>query len=178
MAIETLPYALTTTAEMKRLWGATGFNLRASDQPFPGGPLTTEETAAVQDCIDEASDECFARIGMWHDINVEATSNNLWLRRRATTIACHFLSERRGNPANFTDKYERALADLDKVMSGGLVIPRLPFKADLAPGMSNISIDDRFVVKKIRVAEQTSTGGPQPNRDRDRRYLYYDDWVW
>ncbi len=178
MPVETLPYALTSLAEMRRLYGRDAVQMRASDIPSPTGPLTSDEVAAIQDCIDEASDECFARIGMWHDISDEATSNNLWLRRRATSIACYLLSMRRANPGQFTEKYERALADMDRVQRGELVIPRLPFKADLAPGMSNVSIDDRYVVRKVRVAEQISTGGSQPNRDSDRRYMYNDSFIW
>ena len=178
MAVETLPYALSSLGEMRRLFGRDAIDLRASDIIPPVGPLNTAELLNVQDAIDEASDECFMRIQGWYDINSERTSNNLWLRRRGTTGACFYLSERRGNPANFQARWDRAVEELDKVLSGELWIPRLPLKADLAPGMSNVSIDDRFVIRKVRVEEQISTGGPQPNRDSDRRYFYYDTFTW
>ena len=98
------------------------------------------------------------------------------VRYWTTLVACHLLSERRGNPAQFATRYERILDMLQQIYLGIRQVPGLPLKAELAPAMSNLRIDDRFAVHKIRVVPQISVGRSYPGQQIDPSYLWEMYW--
>jgi len=123
----------------------------------------------VQDCIDEATDTINQYAMEWYEES--RLVNSLWVRRRATVIACWLLSQRRGNPGQFEERVSQITLELEKVLKGDLRIPRLPMRADFTPGVSNYRVDDRYLVRKTRVEPQISTGGRGSKQDIDRRHL-------
>ena len=151
MAVETLAYRYTSRAEMQRVLGASGIDLRSDDL---GG---SEDSTMIDEVTGEATEMINFYAGLNYDEKDLETS--FIVRRWATWIACYLLSQRRGNPSLFSDKYEETIALLEEVYKFNRIIPRLPTREDLTPAMSNVHIDDRFRTHKIRVHPTISTGG-------------------
>lgn len=177
MAIETLTSTYTSQNEMERLLSADGVSLRADDDgdginesnANPGGAIVT----VIQDAIDDATEKIDEYLA---DIYYEsAMAESLWIRRRAAVLGCYALSMRRGNPPLFAGKVVEIIADLEAIRLGKRRVPRLATREDFTPGISQPRVDDRFMIRKIRIDEQISTGG-RPNR-RDRAVTYYSNEV-
>lgn len=160
MPTETLSYTYTTQAEIERLFSAVGA-LRRADDDADG----VAETSVWNDVIYEATDEVNLYLERWYE--PEDMANNLWIRRQASWIGAHHLSQRRGNPAIFQDAYDRATNLLEKVFMGQMQVPRLPQRSDLTPSMSNLAVDLSYVRKRIRVQQTISTGGTSSRQDQE-----------
>ena len=170
MSTETLTYVYTSRTEIARLFSETAVQLREDDDDDG-----TAESGVIQDCVDEATDTINLYCFDWYE--AAAMSENLTVRRWATLIGCYLLSQRRGNPAQFKDRYEELIARLERIQTGELHVPRLATKKDFTPGVSNYSINDRFRIKKVRVEQQISTGGRHATQDIDRRQ-YGDEQIY
>jgi len=167
MAVETLAYRYTSRAEMQRVLGASGIDLRSDDL---GG---SEDSSMIDEVTGEATEMINFYAGLNYDEKDLETS--FIVRRWATWIACYLLSQRRGNPALFSDKYEETIALLEEVYKFNRIIPRLPTREDLTPAMSNLHIDDRFRTHKIRVHPTISTGGTYGKQDLSPRFPF--EWL-
>lgn len=153
--METYPtnLKLTSREEMERLLSFRAIQNRIDDDD--GGSSTEEEV--LDDFIIEASDTVYAYTQ--HLYNELDLAGNRWVRFRATVIACYLLSRRRGDPGLYEDLYQHNLDMLKQIKEMEMRIPRLGYKDDLTPAMSNLRVDDRFRLSKIRVESQISNGG-------------------
>jgi phage gp36-like protein len=166
--VESLAFTYTSRDEIVRIFGASGVNFRGDDLRNSRG-----ETDMMNEIIGEATEMINFYCGMNY---AEVDLNDSYLVRRwATWIACHLLSQRRGNPAMFVDKYEETLRLLEEVYKFNRIIPRLPTREDLTPAMSNLHIDDRFRTHKIRVHPTISTGGTYGKQDLSPRFPF--EWL-
>ncbi len=164
MPVETLQYVYSSQELMERLYSTVAVLLRLDDNDDG-----TIDTGLLQDVIDTATDKINQYLLPLYE--AAAAELNLWVRRRATIIACWYLSQRRGNPAQFQSMYEEVIEELKAVNAMKLFIPRLPLSSNLAPGVSNYRVDDRYIVQKTRVQMAISTGGRSTRQDVDRRYI-------
>jgi len=83
-------------------------------------------------------------------------SLSVWVRERATYIACYFLSFRRGNPTLFQYQYEEALKELEEARDN-LIFLDVPQTSGVRPLAYNILHDNRFNITPIRVIPATSS---------------------
>ena len=81
-----------------------------------------------------------------------------WVSRRACYLACHFLSQRRGNPSQYQERHDRIIVELQGVMDTRLYIPRIVPRGELTPSMSNLIVDDRYCQNKLRVVRANQVG--------------------
>ena len=166
MMVATLSYTYTTRAEMERIFGESGVSLRADD-------LGSDQATMLDEIIGEATEMVNYHCGLTYE---EVDLNDSYLARRwATWIACYLLSQRRGNPSVFADKYEEVLTMLAEVADFTRIIPRLATREDLTPAMANLHIDDRFRTHKIRVHPTISTGGTYGKQDLSPRFPF--EWL-
>lgn len=166
--VESLAFTYTSREEIVRIFGNNGVNLRGDDLRNASG-----EAAMMGEIIGESTEMINFYCGMNYD-EIDLSDSYL-VRRWATWIACHLLSQRRGNPAMFVDKYEETLRLLEEVYKFNRIIPRLPTREDLTPAMSNLHIDDRFRTHKIRVHPTISTGGTYGKQDLSPRFPF--EWL-
>lgn len=157
-----LSYLYTTKAECLRRYGDVGLksivqDLGASDTVEFWTELTSEATDVI-------NTYCLVFY------NAADLYNSRWVRSRATWIGCYLLSQRRGNPAQFIPRYQEIMEELLMVMEGRLMIPGLATSNDFAPAMSNLQVDDRFAVSKIRVEQIISTGGTSSRQNLSNRW--------
>lgn len=149
--------AYTTQAEIQGLFSQVGVMIRLDDLDPPGFKN------ALEGFIDEATGIIDQYAQYFYD--PADLANSTWVRRRCTWIACFLLSQRKGNPALFFRRYEEILDELERVKIGDLMIPGLPTSADLTPAMSNLTVDERFHVRKLRVHTSISAGGTSSRQD-------------
>jgi len=157
---ETLTHTYTTEAEMARVLSQDGVDAFLDDNGDGAA-----ETGVGQDCIDYATDRVNFFALRWYAADVMV--NNLWVRRCATIIACHYLSTRRGNPGLYAAAETQVIADLTAVHDGRFEIPRLPYREDQTPALSNYVLDNRYAQRKVRVVPGISTGGTSGHQDLD-----------
>lgn len=144
--------AYTTEAEVTRLFSSLGVENRVDDLTDAGDleDLWEDITEDATSMINQYCENFYTSL----DLN-----GSRWVRIRATYIACHILSYRRGNPSLFRDRYEQILEELEKVSIGSLLIPSLPTRSDFTPAMTNVAVNDKYYIDKIRVHSTISTGG-------------------
>lgn len=143
---------LTSAAEMDRLFSAVGVDLRTDDGT---------EATIVEEIIDWASETIASYTLSHYDTAVLATS--AWVHRRATILACYYLSMRRGNPPQFVAEYKRILEELELVQNNKLLIPDATVRAADIPTVSSYRVDDRYISTKQRVVRSQSTS-PYPGQ--------------
>jgi hypothetical protein len=148
--VETLPYTYTTEEEITRVFSSTGVTLRIDDLD----PLVL--TDFWTEICSEATDIANTYLEVFYE--PEDLNTSFWVRSRCKWIGAYLLSLRRGNPALFLQRYEEVLEDFQRVFQGELIIPRLPVREDFVPSMSNLVVDDRFLVQKLRIHPDISTG--------------------
>lgn len=165
--VEILTYTYTSQAEIERIWSSAAAMLRTDDDQDG-----VAESGVWDDVVNEATDTINFYCEKWYE--PQDMAQNLWIRRAATWIGAHLLSQRRGNPGQYTDRHDRIIAFLEEVCAGKKQVPRLAQRADFTPALSNLRVDHRFATKKIRVQQQTSTGGTSGRQDADPYYL--DQW--
>lgn len=164
MPVEILTYTYTSQAEIERLYGKDGVARIIQDL---GGTniasLWVEVIADATTFIDSYAMQVYDQVYL-------ATS--YWVRTRATWIAAFRLSQRKGNNDLFAQRYDEIVEELEKVRAMSLMIPNIPMSADMSPAMSNVEVDPRYNIKKIRVQPEISTGGVS-----DRQDIAYEPWM-
>ncbi len=148
---ETITYLYTTQAEMERLYGKQGLAALIGDI---GGANIAEwwlEIAA------DATTQIDAYASQIYNASDLYTSR--WVRTRATWIGCFRASQRKGQPDLFSQRFAEIMEELEKVREQEIIIPNLPTSFDMTPAMSNVYIDARYEIDKIRVLPTISTGG-------------------
>ena len=158
--VESLPTLLTSQAEMERIFGVEAVLTRLDDDEDD-----VVDTERINDVMLEATDEvlmfCEGRY------NTTDLIQNRWVRRAATTIAIHLLSQRRGNSDQYSTAFTRIEDRLKSIQSGQFSIPRLTTAHDERPAMSNLVIDDRYSRNKIREQVDISEGTTDGSQDDD-----------
>lgn len=152
---ETLAYTYTSRNEMNRIFSAVAIENRLED--------LIDDAQTVLEIIEEATDWINQYCSMLYEES--DLNNSRWVRSRCTWYACYLLSQRAGYPALFTDRIEKIESDLKDVFTQQVPIPRLPYRSNMAPAMSNVIVDDRFAVAKIRVHQPISPGGTSGRQD-------------
>jgi len=160
-----MPTYYTSEDEMKQLFGEEGVSLRMDDVDVD------EYEDTITDIIADATETCDLYLRARYDQSDLATSK--WVRRRATFIACYYLSRRRGNPAEYVTQYEEARADLEDVKDGDLLLPGVPVSASMTPTMSNFVMDARNV-QPMRVRTELSVG----DNTGDQFAAYHLPYFW
>ena len=146
---EDFPLAYTCETCMARLFSQDGIDLRTDDT---GGTKDDMVDDAIMDATDMINQHC---LGLYPDTEL---FRSRWVSRRACYLACHFLSQRRGNPAQYQDQYERIERELKQVQELIFVIPRIRPRNEVTPSMSNLVVDDRYCQQKIRAVKATQVG--------------------
>ena len=148
--VESLSHTYTSLAEMKRLMTTNGATDYSTDYD------TDLSTNVIADVIANATDEVnFYCLAWYQESDLE---NSSFIRQLATAIACHLLTQRRGEQSNYTALYERAINFLEKITSGERQVPRIPQRDNLTPCHSNHVVDHRFKKNPIRVQGESSSG--------------------
>lgn len=122
------------------------------------GVVQTGSDDAFDDAIIMACEEINKWCWKYYTGENLGTSNlvNQW----ATFLSCYYLSQRRGNPALFSDMRKEILEELKQVNFGNLQLPNIPMRRSLAPVISNQRADPRYVWKVLRLEKQGSTRTP------------------
>lgn len=167
MPVETLTHVYTTEAEIERIaYGDNGTNLIMDDLSVSNkATLWSEICEDASDFINEFAELRYAP---------EDLAGSRWVRTRAAWIGAYFLSQRRGNPALFVNRFDEITDELQRVADGQIIIPRLPTREDFTPAMSNMIVHDYFNIHKLRVHPSISTGGGGKNQDLSPVY----PWEW
>lgn len=141
---------LTSKAEIERVFSTIGVDLRVLDAGD-----TPSEDAMIDEIINWAS-ETIESYTLKHYDSADLTGSK-WTRRRATILACYYLSQRRGNPPQFVAEAKRVMDDLTAVNENKIIIPDAMAAVADVPACSSYRVDDRFVVNKQRVVPSQST---------------------
>lgn len=157
----TTPYC-TSTHIQKRI-SQIGIDLRVDDDP-----------TSVASVIEEASIEINGYAELKY--STQSLTSSEWIRLKCTDIATFYLCQRRLNtaPKSASDRFEKAIADLEKVMMGVLTIPDAPRRKAAVPVLSAPRI--RLTPFPRTVVEQSrSTGQAQGYaQNTDRTDFFYD----
>ena len=143
---EATPDLYTSEAEIVALFGQSAVDMRIDD----------DDTGVIL----EATDEVNLRLqGRYAPADL---ASSLWVRRAASTIAAHLLSQRRGNPGQYLDAHDRVMAHLDRIMDYKAHVPRLATRHPETPGATNVVVDDLWSQRKLRAEQSASTGQDGP----------------
>lgn len=150
--VATLTYLYTTQAKVEDLVSLLAANLRLDDltDPVKKASMWTDILHWVTDLINQ---HCEGR----YEYADLATSN--WVERRARVLAAHELCLRRYNQSPYMTQYNLIMEELESILDGTKPVPGLPLRSDMTPSMSNIRLDERFIVSRQRVQPTTSAGG-------------------
>jgi hypothetical protein len=79
----------------------------------------------------------------------------------AAVLAAYFLRGRRGNPppGSVKEWYEESVEDMKAVQAGVLNLPDTGLRNSGWPAWSNVRVDHRYLVRKLRVEEGISGAG-------------------
>lgn len=154
-----LTYQYTDTDGIKAILSENGMNLRLDDSA--DGTVQAGELAVLTDSIiNEATDEVNGYLlRRYRAVNLM----NSWKVRRVTSvIACVMLCRRRGNsvPEDLMDEYDRVLDWLEAVHDNDKNVAGIQEIEATQPIMSNVSLDDRFRTRRLRVQRSISSRDP------------------
>lgn len=159
-------YGFTNEDRIMLLYSQLGLDNILSD-------LTGDDVdASVNQFISDAEQTIMIRIGRYFDATDLA--GNLWIASRATWIAAYYISQRAGQEHYFQGKFDEAIRELDAMATGEIPpLPDVPLKAYSYPSMSNLVVDDRFTIDKIRVQRSISVGETYPGQS-----IGFGVWGW
>jgi len=94
--------------------------------------------------------------------NTSDLVNSWTVNQWATVIACRWLAKRlfQAAPAGIESDYEEAMEELKAVKAGKLNIDDVPTRTASWPSFSNVTLDDRFNIRKVRVEPVISDNVP------------------
>ncbi len=166
--VESLAYLYTSQTEIERLMSIKSAELYVDDI----GLGIADDPLIWTDVIEAATDTVNIYAQKYYTESVLA--NSAWVHRVATWIGAHYLTQRRGNPGAYETLYDEAIELLERIKSGDLQIPRAELRDVMVPAMSNLRVDDRFVVNKLRVQPSISVGPRTDNQDIAPQGMWYD----
>jgi phage gp36-like protein len=144
----------TSVPEMHRVISSVGRVLWTDDED--------DDEQVLLEVIEDATTTMDSYLYRLHD--AEDLKKSVWVRRRATVMACHYLTQRRGDPGLFSDRMFSIQEELQAVLEGLIQIPDMPFTAGMMAVMQNVTVDQRYLSQKNRVKPtlSTDTGGREP----------------
>jgi hypothetical protein len=158
-------YGFTNEANIEALYSTNGYNNILDD--LSAG----DKTKIMSQIIYDAEQTIIVRLNRFYA--PAELANSEWVKSRATWIAAHLLSKRRGNEYYFADLYEDALREVDAIATGELPpLPDIAQRDYTYPSMSNLIVDEYFISAKLRVRPHISVGDTYPNQD-----IAYS-WIW
>lgn len=160
---ENLPCLYTCEDCMARIFSQEGLCLRVDD-----GLDSSVQDQMLEDVIMDATDTINQYCLPIYPETELAKSR--WVARRAAYLACHFLSERRGNPSQYQARADKIETELERVLETNLLIPRLHTRNEITPAMSNLIVDDRYCDAfegKLRVQRGSMVGQEYPEQHLD-----------
>jgi len=166
-----IPVEYCTADELRRQISYYGL-VSWSDHAQDG----VEDDAVITDAIQEASQEIdMYATQRYSNVSIGSApslADSPLVRRWAVTLACYFLSMKRGNPPpeSLLNQAERLLDPINgilvRVATGKLQLPGVPLRGDLFPAWSNLAVDRRWPISKVRVTEANSSDA-KTSRSRD-----------
>lgn len=144
----------TTRDQIARLMSADGVSLRLDD-----AASDVEETDMIDEIIADATEYIWQFL--WLNYVEADAAASTWVQRRATYIAAHFLSIRRGNPGLFVDRFEISTEELKRVYDRSMYVPGLNVNFQSQPTVSNFIIDNRGYAPVQRVREDSMGTYPE-----------------
>lgn len=173
---EHLAVVYTTHEEMRRIFGIEGsdsvmgpVDLRVDDDGTYSA-ASGDELQTLWDVIEEATHELNFWLLTRYEPNI--LKKNTWVRRVCSYFACHFLSQRRGDPAQFQPIIDRLSVILADIFYARKDIPLAARRSDdVTPAMSNLIVSDRYSRKKLRVQTPISEGGTDGSQNPE--YIHY-----
>ena len=144
-------YGFTDEAKIAGIYGQQGVDYILDDVSAP------QDGYVLNQIIRDAEQTVIVRLPMFAPADL---AGNDWVESRTTWIAAHLLSKRRGNEHYFEDLYDSALRELEAIATGEIAPPvEIPLRDNTYPAMSNIMINEKFNVTKVRVRSLDSVGG-------------------
>jgi len=139
----------TTSTKLQKRLSSTGVSLRLDD-----------DATAVTQVIEEATIEVNGYCQLLYPISELAASD--WVCLKCTDIAMWFLCARRNNPVPqvVQDRYDKALADLERVRAGSLQIPDAGMSKAAVPVLSNQRVR-LWPFPHVVTERSQSTGTPE-----------------
>ena len=148
-------YTFTSRDEIERIYSRTGTTLRLDD-------LNEEDESDMMIELVNAATETVSSFTLKY-YNPDKIYLSPWVRRRATIIACYYLSMRRANGNQFAHEYklvmeelERFLSDKPPIIPGRDGLP-VPVRTSMIPTASAYIVDDRLRTRKLRVSKDYTT---------------------
>ena len=149
--------AIITKEDMEHLFGEAGIDLRSSDK---------DGEAMIAKAIRWAENQVKSRLLKRFPLTqIEAST---WVQDHCITLACYRLSITLGNPSQYTEEKDEALLELDKAVSGEIVIPDATELDDFRPGFGNTKVDNRYTISKERVLRPISSKDTHANQHEYR----------
>jgi phage gp36-like protein len=135
--------------DMQRLFSAHGVTA-FSDHDGDG----QDDSGVTDDCIDEATEEINLFCKLYSTAGLAAST---LINRWATTLACFFLCQRRGNPVpeSLAAAAQTVRERLAFVLTGALTL-NVVKSVNTSPSFSNMEVDRRFPYSRVRVQQQSS----------------------
>lgn len=135
--------------DMRRLLSSQGVTA-FSDHNSDG----MDDAGVTDDCIDEATEEINLFCNLYSTAGLAAST---LINRWATTLACFFLCERRGNPVpeSLANAAARVRELLALVLTGALTL-NVAKSVNTSPSFSNMTVDRRFPFSRVRVQRENS----------------------
>lgn len=141
-----LQYTYTTEEEMVRLFGHLGSESFIDDISASDSEYWTELIESVTGTINQYL------AGVYDPVDL---AQSPWVRRRATYLAAHEHSIRKGNPGIYNTNKDEILAELIDAKEGNIFIG-VAMSAGIRPVMQNVMHDNRFLYNSIRVLNVSS----------------------
>lgn len=146
---------LTTRSRIEARIGQLAVDLRIDDN-----------ANSLNEIIADATVESSAYLSrMYSD---EQLQSSAWVEMKVRDIAVYFLCMRRLNdaPMSAVTAYEKAIADLEKVQSGTMIVPDAATRKTAAPTLTNQRVRVRPTPNLVNVPH-SSTGNPVGYPDND-----------
>lgn len=145
--------------DIQRRLSIAGVQLRTQDYNISGN---SAEAGVIEDVIWDATET----INFYCDAIYQPQNmvQSFWVNRRCVDIAVYLLELRRGNipSGSVAATYKQAIDWLERIHSSQIEIPGIPVRHTLAPAWSNISIDQRYPIHRIRVERSISDNSSAP----------------
>jgi phage gp36-like protein len=152
------PY--TTRTKLDQRLSQIGVDLRIDDDVSTADETIEEATVEVQGYL----------LRLYSDAQLQQSN---WVQLKTTDIAAWMLCGRRGNdvPDSVQQRYEKAIADLERVQSGAVTLPDAAMTKAAAPTLSNQRVR-LWPVPNIVNTPHNSTGDSQGYTKNDDRSDY------
>lgn len=154
----------SSEAEVIRLLGNFAVDLIFEDWS------TTNESPVWNEILSYTDEIIHQYIGQYY--NPELHKNNAYLRRRATILSAHQISQRRGNPALYMRESQRIYDEFEEIRSGRMHVPGAIPIGTQGPVIRNYVMQPSVLLPQ-RVVPFKSTGDSYPGEKNSYQpYLF------